>query len=72
MSIGFFIVGGIIFTFYVYFLIWNIFTSNRKQREENYPSKVDSIDMDGHGNYGRFPPVKVKPNKKSKRRYRNV
>ena len=59
MSLGFFVVGGIIFTFYVYFLIWNIFTSNRKQREENYPSKVDSIDMDGHGNWGRFPSVRT-------------
>ena len=57
MSGGFFLVGGIIFSFYVYFLIWNIFTSNKKQREENYPNfkKVDVIDMDGHGNYGRFP-----------------
>lgn len=57
MSLGFFIVGAIIFSVYVYFLIWNIFVSNRKQREENYPSKVDSVDMDGHGNWGRFPPV---------------
>ena len=66
MSVGFFIVGGVIFTFYVYFLLWSIFTQNKKQREENYPSKVDLIDMDGHGNFGRFPSVKVKANKKSK------
>ena len=56
MSIGFFIVGTIIFSVYVYFLIWNIFTSNKKQREENYPNYSDSIDMDGHGNWGRFIP----------------
>jgi hypothetical protein len=60
MSIGFFIVGGVIFSVYVYFLIWNIFTSNKKQREENYPRTADSIDMDGHGNWGRFVPEKNK------------
>jgi uncharacterized membrane protein SpoIIM required for sporulation len=36
MSIGFFIFGGIIFAFYVYFTIWNIFYSSKKQRAENY------------------------------------
>lgn len=57
MSGGFFIVGGIIFSVYVYFTIWNILVSNKKQREENYPNlkKIDVVDMDGHGNYGRFP-----------------
>ena len=61
MNAAFFIVGGVIFSIYVYFLIWNIFTSNKKQREENYPGyyqrhgMVDNMDMDGHGNYGRFP-----------------
>lgn len=57
MSGGFFIVGGIIFSVYIYFTLWNINTSARKSREENYPSigKVDVVDMDGHGNYGRFP-----------------
>lgn len=71
MSIAFFIVGFCIFSLYVYFLIWNIFTSNKKQREENYPGyyerqfKVDNIDMDGHGNYGRFP-SDSKPEKRKK------
>ena len=66
MSIGFFIVGAVIFALYVYFLIWSIFTQNKKQREENYPGyysrhgMIDNIDMDGHGNFGRFPPIKVK------------
>ena len=64
MSGGFFIVGGIIFSFYVYFLIWNIFTSNKKQRQENYPNLVDRMDMDGSGNWGRFP----KETKRVKRR----
>ena len=58
MSVGFFIVGGVIFSIYVYFLIWNIFTSNKKQRQENYPRRADSVDIDGHGNWGRFVPKK--------------
>ncbi len=38
MSIGFFIIGGVIFTLYMGFTIWNICYSNKKQREENYPT----------------------------------
>jgi hypothetical protein len=38
MSIGFFIVGAIIFSIYLYFTIWNIYYSNNKQREESYPT----------------------------------
>ena len=51
MGIGFFIVGGAIFAAYMGLTIWNIIYSNRKQREENYPSlpKVaDEVDMDGN------------------------
>ena len=40
MSIGFFIIGGVIFLAYVYLTIWNIYYSGKKQKEENYP-KVD-------------------------------
>ena len=68
MSGGFFIVGGIIFSVYVYFTLWNINTSARKSREDNYPSyrRVDLMDMDGHGNYGRFPNPTKKVNKRQK------
>ena len=38
MSIGFFIIGGIIFSIYMVLTFWNIFYSNRKQREESYPN----------------------------------
>lgn len=38
MNIAMFIVGFCIFTAYVGFLIWNIFYSARKNREENYPN----------------------------------
>ena len=37
MSIAMFIVGGAIFSAYVGFLIWNIFYSAQRNREENYP-----------------------------------
>tara|TARA_Y100000389_G_scaffold128174_1_gene125556 strand:- start:1451 stop:1582 length:132 start_codon:yes stop_codon:yes gene_type:complete len=38
----------------MYFTVWNIFYSSKKQKEENYPSH-DVTDYDGMGNYGRFP-----------------
>jgi len=58
--------GGLIFSVYIYFTIWNIFYGAKKQREENYPnyydrhgqmgeSKADDMDMDGMGNFSRFP-----------------
>ena len=65
MSFGFFIVGFVIFSIYVFFLINNIFTQNKKQREENYPRISDSVDMDGMGNWGRFPAQKKTKRKKA-------
>ena len=51
-----FIIGFIVFLFYVYFLVWNISYSNKKQREENnYAGKSDEMDSDGMGNFTRFP-----------------
>lgn len=38
MSIGFFIVGAVIFAIYLFLMFWNIFYSNKKQKEENYPN----------------------------------
>jgi hypothetical protein len=38
MNIAMFIVGFFIFAAYVGFLMWNIFTNHRKNREENYPN----------------------------------
>jgi len=56
MGLGMFIIGFVIFLFYVYFLIWNIFYSNKKQRDENnYAPKSDELDSDGMGNFTRFP-----------------
>ncbi len=39
MNIGFFIVGGLIFSVYMGLTIWNIVYSSRKQKEENYPDQ---------------------------------
>ena len=46
MSISFFITGGIIFLIYMCLTFWNIFYSNKKQREENYPHLNDKIAKD--------------------------
>lgn len=46
MSVGFYLVGGIIFAVYLYFTFWNIFYGHKKQKEENYPNlgKEEIID----------------------------
>tara|TARA_Y100000287_G_scaffold182444_1_gene180013 strand:+ start:10733 stop:10972 length:240 start_codon:yes stop_codon:yes gene_type:complete len=77
MSTTMFIVGTVIFAVYLYFLIWNIFYSAKKQREENYPGLTgmgDPVDYDGMGNYGRFPstvPEKRKRTKRNKTKTKN-
>ncbi len=51
MSIGFYIVGFIIFSVYMFFTMWNIFHSNKKQSEENYPylnKKTVSKDLESN------------------------
>ena len=60
MSFTMWIVGFFIFAAYMYFTIWNIFWSSKKQRKENNISnKVDVTDMDGMGDFSRFPTKKV-------------
>ena len=58
MSPTMFIVGTVIFGAYMYFLIWNIFYSAKKQREENYPGLTgiedDIVDYDGTSNADAF------------------
>jgi CHASE3 domain sensor protein len=39
MNIGFFIVGGIIFSVYIGLTLWNIVDSSKKSKQENYPDK---------------------------------
>ena len=56
MGLAMFIIGFVIFIIYVYFLIWNVFYSNKKQREENaYVNEHDVLDSDGMGDFSRFP-----------------
>ena len=56
MSLTMFIIGLVIFIIYVYFLIWNIFYSTKKQRQENrYSDQPDVLDPDGMGDFSRFP-----------------
>jgi hypothetical protein len=56
MSLEMFIIGLIVFIIYVYFLIWNIFYSTKKQRQENsYSDQPDVLDSDGMGDFSRFP-----------------
>ena len=51
-----FIIGFVIFVIFVYFLIWNVFYSSKKQREENaYGKEHDVLDSDGMGDFSRFP-----------------
>ena len=56
MGLAMFIIGFVIFIIYVYFLIWNVFYSSKKQREENaYGKEHDALDSDGMGDFSRFP-----------------
>ena len=52
MSISFFIIGGIIFLVYMCLTFWNIFYSNKKQREENYPN-LDNKGTEDKNNYSK-------------------
>ena len=55
MGLAMFIIGFVIFVIYVYFLIWNVFYSSKKQREENaYGKEHDVLDSDGMGDFSRF------------------
>ena len=61
MSAGFFIVGAIIFLVYVGILLFVVGTQHNKQKNNTSELDVktaDNVDMDGHGNWGRFVPEK--------------
>ena len=64
MSLGMFIVGAIIFSVYLYLMIWSIYYNSRKQQEENYPN------MDGMGNYNYM--TGHYPHNYKKRKKRNI
>ena len=62
-----FIVGFVIFSTYVFFFMF----STKKEIDSIPTLKDDMIDYDGHGNWGRFPPIKNEKERK-KRRKRKV
>ena len=57
MSILFFFIGFVIFSAYMFFLIWNISFSTKNKIEENNPTIDEDtpVDYDGGGNWWRFP-----------------
>ena len=56
MSISMFAVGFVIFSAYMYFLIWNINNGHKPKDKPNMDHhKADIIDMDGMGDFSRFP-----------------
>ena len=56
MEMIMFIVGFIIFCTYIFFVIFNV----KEEQKEHKIKMDDTIDYDGHGNWGRFPPIKEK------------
>tara|TARA_B100000575_G_C22780742_1_gene462779 strand:- start:267 stop:575 length:309 start_codon:yes stop_codon:yes gene_type:complete len=73
-----FIIGFIIFSFYIVGLLYAIWWGHNSQKQDmlndpelrNYYSRhgqPDNIDYDGHGNWGRFPNNPYMKNKKRKK-----
>ena len=54
MSTLMWIVGSVIFGVYMWFTIWNI-TRNKVEEETTDDERFDVVDMDGMGNFSRFP-----------------
>ncbi len=68
MSVTMWIVGSIIFTVYMYFTVWNI-NNGSKQTQQREDSSYDVMDMDGMGNFSRFPTnIKVKKHNARKKK----
>ena len=65
MSTTMWVVGSIIFAVYMYFTIWNI-NNGSKQIQQREDVSYDVMDMDGMGNFSRFP-TNVKVNKRNAR-----
>ena len=73
-----FIIGFIIFCFYLFGLLYAIYWGHNSQKQDmlndpelrNYYSRhnmPDNMDYDGHGNYGRFPPNPYEKKRKKKK-----
>ena len=70
MSTTMWIVGSVIFAVYMYFTIWNI-NNGSKQTQQREDSSYDVMDMDGMGNFSRFP-TNVKTNRRNARKKRQT
>ena len=66
MSITMWAVGSIIFAVYMYFTIWNI-NNSVKPSTQHEDVSYDVMDMDGMGNFSRFP-TDVKVSKRNARK----
>ena len=54
MSVTMWVVGSVIFAVYMYFTIWNI-NNGAKPPAQREDTSYDVMDMDGMGNFSRFP-----------------
>ena len=56
-----FTTGFVIFSIYMAFLIWNIYNGHKpRSNERPLDHEPDNLDMDGMGNFNRFPADKKK------------
>ena len=59
MSLKFFLVGGVIFAVYMFLTIWNIYNGHKAEKKDRpLERQADQLDMDGMGNFSRFPAAK--------------
>ena len=75
MNIGMFIVGATIFSIYVFFLIWNIFDSAKKNKRDNYPTVRDLLKNENvEYMIGHYPHnlIKRKPRRSDKRKNKST
>ena len=66
MSVTMWVVGSIIFIAYMYFTIWNI-NNGAKPPQQREDVSYDVMDMDGMGNFSRFP-TDIKVSKRNARK----
>jgi len=59
MSISMFVTGFVIFSLYLAIMIWNIYNGHKVDKKERpLDTQADPLDMDGMGNFSRFPTSK--------------
>lgn len=54
-----FVTGFVIFSLYLAIMIWNIYNGHKvDKKERQLDNQADQLDMDGMGNFSRFPAPK--------------